>query len=277
MGGFNFFYDWYSASIDDRLDNFWSLCKSEFAGGGFGIGKPMLGYTSCDKFMLANGEHVFSVYYGGESQGNRLFVVGTGSNAVLTADFLKRRYPGHHLVRADVAVDFNESGAWDSMYGFMIGLADKYGLQKSYIGEPGKEVGECERGRTLYIGSRRSEFFWRLYEKGKKDNPDQPDWVRLEFECKPSNKNKLLRCVLAGVTPSDLFSYVCVGQDIKNALGCEILPLSPVLNPPRSRTDFDRALLHVKKQYKATFTELMERCEGDCMRFASELMGFSAK
>jgi hypothetical protein len=51
----------------------------------------------------------------------------------------------------------------------------------------------------LYAGSRKSEVYVRLYEKGRKDDPSRPDWVRFEVEVKPAGRAR--REWLAGAGP----------------------------------------------------------------------------
>ncbi|WP_180295747.1 replication initiation factor domain-containing protein, partial [Snodgrassella communis] len=56
-----------------------------------------------------------------------------------------------------------------------------------------KPVAECvgsdwlsgtNRGKTLYIGSRKSSKYCRIYEKGKEQGDEQSKWVRFELELK---------------------------------------------------------------------------------------------
>jgi len=45
-------------------------------------------------------------------------------------------------------------------------------------------VGDVEDGWTIYIGSRSSDKFLRIYDKQKESGEDGDGWVRIEIECK---------------------------------------------------------------------------------------------
>lgn len=55
---------------------------------------------------------------------------------------------------------------------------------------------------TLYIGSRASDLFTRLYEK-----PLDTMWLRLEFELKGKRSRAAWRAFTEGVTPSQIFAH----------------------------------------------------------------------
>lgn len=47
-------------------------------------------------------------------------------------------------------------------------------------------VGDVEDGWTIYVGSRSSEKFLRVYDKAKEAGYEDGSWVRVEMECKGS-------------------------------------------------------------------------------------------
>lgn len=64
------------------------------------------------------------------------------------------------------------------------------------------------KGRTLYIGSRQSDKFCRIYEKGKQLGDSDSNWLRIEVEYKAKDIYIPLSVLL---TPTDYFiaSYPC--------------------------------------------------------------------
>lgn len=64
------------------------------------------------------------------------------------------------------------------------------------------------KGRTLYIGSRQSDKFCRIYEKGKQLGDSESPWLRVEVEYKSNNAYIPLNILL---NPTDYFiaTYPC--------------------------------------------------------------------
>jgi hypothetical protein len=139
------------------------------------------GYDRISGWFLAN-EELARIYYGGNGGAVSLQVKGPG-----TPELVKRVrivWPTQHRVsRADVAIDFEYPGAWDDLAGHALGLAEILGLDRMEIKGYGK-------GDTVYIGSRSSVCYVRVYQKGKElfGEHGNPDHVRVELEVKPGNK-----------------------------------------------------------------------------------------
>jgi hypothetical protein len=139
------------------------------------------GYDRISGWLLAN-EELARVYHGGNGGGVSIQVKGPG-----TPELVKRIrivWPTQHRVsRADVAIDFEYPGAWDDLAGHALGLAEILGLDRMEIKGYGK-------GDTVYIGSRSSVTYVRVYQKGKElfGKQGNPDHVRVELEIKPANR-----------------------------------------------------------------------------------------
>jgi DNA relaxase NicK len=69
-------------------------------------------------------------------------------------------------------------------------------------------VRSSDGGLTVYIGSRQSERFIRVYDKGV-ESGQLGDWVRLEMETKGEVSNIIARALAAGTV--DLNSVICSG------------------------------------------------------------------
>lgn len=110
----------------------------------------------------------------------------------------------HRCSRIDLALDAKNEGlsilrlASYVRRGKAITQTEKYSHIKSQDG-----------GETLYIGSRTSEMFLRVYNKAaeqgnKPENPD--DWIRIELECK-GERAKQIGAVLASSSEAHMTTF----------------------------------------------------------------------
>lgn len=100
------------------------------------------------------------------------------------------------------------------------------------------------RGRTLYIGSRQSSKFCRIYEKGKQLGDDDSDWLRIEVEYK-SRDVYIPLDVLLEPTQYFLASYPCfnlIDKDCDNSNRFDARDKDEFIT-------FDNALNILKRQY----------------------------
>lgn len=263
-------FDWYSASIpscpevvDVLLRRHYPLCVWEIA-------KASNGFTHSDNLVDQYGSVVLNMSYGGTSQGANTFVAASGGNAERFAHVVRLEFPDHFLVRADVRLDFDEGGAWVTLYGHGYNIAKKHSIKPRFIGAP-----ETERdlisddGRSLYIGSRSSVGMVRVYEKGKKDDKSRPDWVRCELEFKPKGHDA--RLFYAKATKTQILSATRVGRQFFDAF-LDTLPMSPCsAHPVKTKTDHENSMEHVKAQYKNVFLAELELCGGSFELFARSI------
>lgn len=182
-------WDWYGASVVERGEHVVELLRAGLGADDVRLHeKARQGYAI--RWELRRNDHrVAEVLAGGQNPG--CYVLGTGEDAQEVADVLRGQgaVAGGSLVhgvsRADVAVDVDQPGAWDRLTTAARALALRSGLQMQLWQDPERE----EEGRTLYVGSRKSRAFVRIYEKGKQVGDDsRPDWVRFELEVKPGDR-----------------------------------------------------------------------------------------
>lgn len=64
-----------------------------------------------------------------------------------------------------------------------------------------------DTGKTLYVGSRKSENLLRVYEKGKEQGNPQSPWVRYEAQLKASNRRELPLEMLCDPAPYMVGAY----------------------------------------------------------------------
>lgn len=266
------FFDYYSAAVDVSASKIVNAFRVDFPHVCLERGKARNGYDFSDLLVNPAGETVLTLLYGGKSQGTKVNCTASGVHSESFAVWLRATFPDHELVRADVALDFNEGGAWASLSQWSIQLARSFRLKSNYMGTPHKETDDCHEcaGRTLYIGSRSSVGMLRLYEKGKKDNPDAPDWVRAELEFKP--KGVASRLAYAKASKAEILHAMRWSSKFYEVIGSESVARPCAPGTVRAMTDADRALEHCKKQYHRLLADKLESLGGCPVAMVAFLM-----
>jgi len=272
------FFDWYACSVDHNPDLVMVELLGSYPHGTWENVKPKNGYTDARSLVLPDLSVAATLWWGGASQGAAVYAFATGSNAHTFSSVIRSLYPVHRLVRADIAVDFNESGAWVSLNSLAHNLHENKFVRKTphYVGELGKEAVDSPdvKGRTIYLGSRQSVHMARFYEKGKKDNPSMPDWVRVEVEFKPRDG---ARYAYASATPAECLAATRLGAEL-----LRVLLNSSALRPcpagaVRSLTDFERSASALVSQWSPFIRKLLqERFHGDMLACMAYLAGEAA-
>lgn len=211
-----------------------------------------------------------SVHFGGYNE--RTLLRASSDNADDFSELVRKWWPEHRVSRVDVAMDFQEGpDFFNNMAEWLIDYAKNASkpLKITYAGDWANGL----EGRTLYIGSRKSAVFIRLYEKGfeqlQKGNAEAPiDWVRFEAEIKPQNKAAKIRA--ASVPAREFFGSSALLRDFSALLGDQYEPLK--MGTIRKMVDFDRTFSHMCYQYGALFEDLLEQCQGDPVRFLNRIM-----
>lgn len=191
------FFDWYSASIQAPVETVVGLLHLAYNGHVWEIATPRHGYERSDKLVNPAGETVLQIMYGGLSQGSKVHVSSSGSHAQRFAYAVRKAFPVHEVVRADVAIDYDNQGAWRSLYTQGVAVATATSVSNRFIGKAETENHDItDSGRSLYIGSRSSVSMIRIYEKAKKmisqgligcvlsSNLNQKQTARLSLKCR---------------------------------------------------------------------------------------------
>ena len=138
--------------------------------------KPKHGYTSA---LSSDDIKGLSVYQNVQRPDMGIHVVWTGRALAETELFtLMREMQALQasVTRIDIAVDVPEHWDIEALY--------KRGVEKDWVCKvKGKPVMVRSTGDTLYVGSRTSEKFLRVYDKQAEQGADFP-WTRVELECK---------------------------------------------------------------------------------------------
>ena len=259
-------FDWYTASISAEPSEVITRFESSFDLSDLQENKKKNGYERAYNFV--RGSTVLArIQFGGSSVGGNVWAASSGDTAPDFSDVVRAHYPSHSLLRADVAIDYDEPGAWDSLSSLAITTADAFGLKVRHVGDFHRE----QDGRTLYIGSRSSAAMQRLYEKGKQLG-GSVDWVRAELELKP--QNNLAKAAYASASPEQMFLATKWPRCIWEALNGPTQLLRPCApGSVRVKSDDERALDFMSKQYGNVLRRKLESLGGDVEAFGLFVAG----
>lgn len=171
---------------------------------------------------------VAHVFAGGNGGKPHAFASGQATDAFV--DLVRSEWPDRHLVtRMDAAEDFNEEGCYDRIRLPMKRIAKRFGLNFPQY----EDDLNPSAGRTQYVGSPKSDYRARLYEKGWEEVNKQlarfnlppgvsetimmitntvtgemirpQDWTRLELQVRPRQEEG--RRMAAFATPEEAWSF----------------------------------------------------------------------
>jgi DNA relaxase NicK len=190
-----------------------------------------------------------TVWWGGNNPGTCVSL--SSDNASNTVPFL-RSLGSHQVTRADVCWDLEGPGLFDQITSEALAFAVSYGLKIGYVGDWERGV-----GRTLYVGSRNSEVYLRIYEKGYEQAHGSPDWVRVEAEVKPSKKDGKMK--LSTMTIDQIWGVSWL-SDFCRIFDFGTFPQSK-LKSTRKPTDFERAKYALAHQYGPTLSRMYQEAK----------------
>lgn len=247
-------FDWYRAGIESSPQVVVDTLAACYELSEVAPTRPLNGYERA--YLIKRGEtELVRVQWGGNT-GTRVQAEASGDNAPEFSCHLREKFTDHLVIRADVALDYCEPGAWESLYSLSIETADKYRLKTEHRGD----YHRAEKGRTFYIGSRQSPAYNRIYEKGIQTGGN-PDHVRSEFEFKP--KTERARVAYAKATPEQILLASNWSAHFYGVLtGIKGLKLAPA-GTVRKLTDDQKAFLHMMKQYGPLLGRILAEKGGD--------------
>lgn len=180
-----------------------------------------------------------------------------GSPSPEVADLIRELVPHHGISRVDVADDFCEEGIFDKLVSMAEAVALKHRVELRREGAGWYEH-QRDKGRTLYVGSRQSAVFMRIYERGKKllaeGQQADPNYVRVEIEVKPGSKAKRL---LAHSSPQSFFGASNWTKELAEMFSGEEMDRIRVGTVWR-RPELDRTIQAIAKQYGKKLLELRD-------------------
>jgi hypothetical protein len=215
--------------------------------------------------LTREGEVVCNVMSGGvgAAQGSHGIRV-QGANSPEVASVVRELVPFHSVSRADVAEDYCAPDVFEEIVAIVEPIAQRLGVELERVGA-GWYPHQRDKGRTLYVGSRKSAVFGRIYERGKKllgeGQQADPNYVRVELEIKPASKAKANLCMLqpdqmlgASAWSRELFAQLTGGT-------WERIKVGTIWSKP----DQERTVQALAAQYGATLLRLRDQL-GDADR-----------
>jgi hypothetical protein len=254
-------FDWYTASIPTKPQCVVQALEGSFEFADAIPTTPRQGYEKA--YKITRGETVLATVMWGGNTGSNVYASASGPQSPEFSQIIRREFPYHGLLRADVALDFDEEGAWESLSGLAIATADQYNLKVEHHGDFHRQ----ENGRTINVGSRSSAAYKRLYEKGKQLKLDQhPFWVRDELEFKPQNARAKL--AYASASPVEIWHSTKWTRTVWETLfgPSATLCVAPA-GSIRVPGDDERALEFMAKQYGNVLRRKLESMGGDVESF----------
>lgn len=267
-------FDWYAATVRINSALVLKQLGTELAVELREVAKGLNGYTNQVELRRA-GDVIGKVLYGGN--GGSPHVFASGEHAEELATVLRRLWPEHHGVsRCDVALDFDGPGTWDALEAFATRFSLEHQIGTNVYGDWITEG--SPDGRTIYLGSRKSAVFLRIYEKGKqlrglardagRDPSDiSEDLVRVEIQVRPE---KDARLIAAQMDPVAAFGFSRWSQTFaSDLLG---LDLDRVSIKHVRVSDDERALAFMTRQYGAVIERVVaEKFGGSWEAFGASL------
>ena len=212
--------------------------------------------------VLHNGADIFCWISWNHSSSARhcLSVRFTGSISTTGANWLRLHFPEHSVTRCDMAADtFFELPAQSVtatvMFDDCISIAKEMGLTTSVIGD-----WFGDGGRTLYIGSPKSSYRMRIYEKGKQDDNSYIgglSWVRFELICRPDKKR---RADAALLTPQEIMGSWKYAARVLSVYYKEVDITDSLNKVVRQSADLNSSLEFMCRQYKNHLIQLNKSC-----------------
>jgi len=221
-------FDWYSGSFHgDHAGFVGAVC--ERAGACVeSREKGRHGFAHAVRLRADRGFHAL-VQWGGALHGDRVHAAFSGWRTNEGAELFRELVPWHRLSRVDVAEDLVGDGAMSELRRLSSAIARQHGVKRCRIVPDDEGAGE-----TIYIGSRTSPVFARIYEKGKQLRADREHidaaqlavdlkghpleaWVRCEVEIKPKSQAKDPR--LAHLAPDAYWGAAQWSADLFERLG----------------------------------------------------------
>lgn len=223
-------------------------------------GPPVKFYDRNALIVDENGHRLLSLRYGG--QNGTPFVECKGAASIPVAAELRAQFPQHFPSRIDSAIDLRGEGVFHQL----LALARSVEARGIKLDLWGADPSNPDRGTTIYLGSRRSPFFVRIYQKGLKhaeemglSGADIPDglrhWVRVELEFKPQKRPAKIRA--RSLTPLALWG--CSPWVRRFAMDALSIDAERVTMHEKRESNLDRSFRYSAVQFGPTHLQMIER------------------
>lgn len=242
MGDTTSRFDWYSATLENLDDLRVAQNLAISLRGVVTFRKGLHGYSR--GWSIERGKEKLVNVFGGSSREGEVHVQASSESCDEVVPLLRKLWPEHRVSRVDSAVDF--FGDFDQLRAYAKSFAKERGLAWN-------EVTNSDGGATIYIGSRNSERFFRLYKKSEQLRALHPERaseipagvLRAELELKPSKREAKER--VAVMSAEDIWGLSKWTKDLAESL----LSLAPERTKLRfsQTSDWNRSLHYLGLQY----------------------------
>lgn len=217
-------------------------------------------YATNTLLLNPEGGRLLSVRHGG--QNHHPFVEAKGSPlSGIVADCLRSEFD-YVPARLDSAYDLHGPGVFEELHR----IAKLFEVQGRNLDYAGAAIENQDRGTTIYLGSRKSEAFVRIYQKGLKlaqelglvgdqISDELRYWVRVELEYKPDKRPARMKA--RDLSPSELWGCSqWVREFAKLALSIDA---KRVHMHERRETDLERSQRAMFKMFGSTILATVEQ------------------
>lgn len=183
------FDEQYLDSVINYFTNISLYASSPFKLGACVFSKPSKGRFNYDSSLIyfAKDTVLFTLLFGGYNHERPTIIFSSwcaGISCPLLCNLVASSPEwGISISRIDIAYDFISS-QFDRITRLLDIHAESRGIKSSCVGD----YYRCVDGRTFYLGSRKSRWFMRIYEKGI-ESTGIPNHLRFEVELKPDKPN----------------------------------------------------------------------------------------
>jgi hypothetical protein len=208
----------------------------------------------------------------------------SGSWSPVGADVLRAMPCGHRPSRVDACCDVVSSGLFDWLVSYSKELAERFAIKRRVFLDE-----HPDRGSTIYLGSRTSQVFVRLYQpclkraeeegrEGDQISQEERDTVRLEIEFKAQKGPA--KHLAQSIAPAGVWSVSRWSAELATTVFA--MDLIPISIADRRESNRDRALRVMGMQYAKHLRALMDDCHGDLTAFGERvaelagIVGFDA-
>lgn len=268
-------FDAYNATVYAQRDLLGAALLDALQAAGYAPrverGPKVTFYDENALFLDDKGHRILSIRSGGANF--HPFVECKGPASPLVAATLRNGFD-HKPSRVDSALDLRGPDVWAQLCAICDRMEEVHGVQ---LNERGAKRDHPHRGSTIYLGSRSSRCFVRVYQKGLKTAEEMglvgdaiPDelrhWVRCELELKPDKPEgkrqaaKLSARGMWGCSP-----WTRVFATLAFAIDAEKVKMSE-----KRESDHERAMRYLIQQYGPTIRKHVELC-GSWARFCDDL------
>ena len=264
-------FDWYQATVEDSpvvvIETLKKLGHEVRTADG-----PAKAYRYRQGWEIHHNDLgvVARVFAGGN--GDKPHVLASSENTDAFVDLVRTEWAGKHLVtRMDAAQDFNEPGAYRRLRRVARKVAKGHRMAFPAVGDELNHMA----GRTQYIGSKKSDYLGRLYEKGYEqlaklkvqapyleletitnistgESVRPEDWVRLELQARPQGEEA--RRAASICTPEQAWTFTDWTQEL--AREAMALDLERFYVRTRKMSKDEEALRWMCQQYGGMLSRL---------------------